>query len=316
MFEPLVSIIIPVYNGSDYMREAIDSALAQTYKNLEIIIINDGSSDGGATRDIALSYGDKIRYFEKENGGVSSALNKGIKEMKGEYFSWLSHDDVYYPDKIKKQVEVLELLDKKTLIYCGNTQIDEQSKQIGKYNPRTYFKSGIEYGSREVLKGLLKKNTFNGCGLLIHKKVLMECGMFDESLRFCQDAFMWYKIFVDNNSLFCIDDILVKSRVHSKQLTQTGQSLFIKECNVISEYLSKAFFEISTKEDNFLKLYLFLDAKFLEFNKIKKILEKGETKGLFTIKDKVNLYLLFVYGKFRPYIRKLYYEIFLKIKTN
>lgn len=298
------------------MREAIDSALAQTYKNLEIIIINDGSSDGGATRDIALSYGDKIRYFEKENGGVSSALNKGIKEMKGEYFSWLSHDDVYYPDKIKKQVEVLEPLDKKTLIYCGNTQIDEQSKQIGKYNPKTYFKSGVEYGSREVLKGLLKKNTFNGCGLLIHKKVLMECGMFDESLRFCQDAFMWYKIFVANNSLFCINDILVKSRVHSKQLTQTGQSLFIKECNVISEYLSKTFFEISTKEDNFLKLYLFLDAKFLEFNKIKKIIEKGETKGLFTIKDKVNLYLLFVYGKFRPYIRKLYYEIFLKIKTN
>lgn len=84
--DPLVSIIIPVYNGSNYMREAIDSALAQTYSNIEIIVVNDGSNDDGETRNIALSYGDKIRYFEKENGGVSTALNLGIKNMGGIFF--------------------------------------------------------------------------------------------------------------------------------------------------------------------------------------------------------------------------------------
>ena len=95
---PLVSIIIPVYNGEKYMREAIDSALNQTYKNIEVIVVNDGSKDN--TDEIALSYGDKIRYFKKENGGVSTALNLGIKEMKGEYFCWLSHDDVYEYNKV------------------------------------------------------------------------------------------------------------------------------------------------------------------------------------------------------------------------
>ena len=65
MKEPLVSIIIPVYNGSNYMRQAIDSALAQTYKNTEVIVVNDGSTDGGATDEVALSYGDKIRYYLK-----------------------------------------------------------------------------------------------------------------------------------------------------------------------------------------------------------------------------------------------------------
>ena len=95
---PLVSIVIPVYNGSDYLAEAIDSALAQTYGNIEIIVINDGSSDNGKTREVAGKYGDRIRYFEKENGGVPTALNLGIKEMKGDYFSWLSHDDVYFPE--------------------------------------------------------------------------------------------------------------------------------------------------------------------------------------------------------------------------
>ena len=92
---PLVSIVIPVYNGADYMREAIDSALSQTYPHIEVLVVNDGSTDSGATAAVARSYGDKIRYFEKKNGGVSSALNYGIRNMQGSYFSWLSHDDVY-----------------------------------------------------------------------------------------------------------------------------------------------------------------------------------------------------------------------------
>ena len=97
---PLVSIIIPVFNGSDYLAEAIDSALNQTYTNIEILVINDGSNDLERTKSIAHLYGEKIRYFEKKNGGVSSALNLGIKEMKGEYFSWLSHDDNFNDTKI------------------------------------------------------------------------------------------------------------------------------------------------------------------------------------------------------------------------
>ena len=82
---PKVVVIMPVYNGSNYMREAIDSALNQTYKNVEVVVINDGSTDGGKTDAIAKSYGDKIKYFVKENGGVSSALNFGIKYIQDNY---------------------------------------------------------------------------------------------------------------------------------------------------------------------------------------------------------------------------------------
>src|SRR5512140_3857263 len=101
---PLVSVVIPVYNGANYLREAIDSALAQTYPHVEVIVVNDGSNDGGRTRAVATSFGSRVRYFEKENGGVASALNLGIREMRGAFFSWLSHDDVYYPEKIARQV--------------------------------------------------------------------------------------------------------------------------------------------------------------------------------------------------------------------
>ena len=91
---PLVSIVIPVYNGSNYLGQAINSALAQTYKNIEILVINDGSTDDGVTERIAKAYGSQIRYYVKENGGVATALNFGIQKMRGEYFSWLSHDDM------------------------------------------------------------------------------------------------------------------------------------------------------------------------------------------------------------------------------
>jgi glycosyltransferase involved in cell wall biosynthesis len=105
--DPLVSIIIPLYNGSNYISEAINCALIQTYTNIEIIVVNDGSKDNGAGREIALSFGEKIKYFEKENGGVSTALNFGISKMNGEYFSWLSHDDIYLPNHIENQVKCL-----------------------------------------------------------------------------------------------------------------------------------------------------------------------------------------------------------------
>ena len=110
MYQPKISIVIPAYNASNYLAEAIDSALAQTYPNVEIIVVNDGSKDEGATEQIALSYGDKIRYFSKENGGSSSALNMGIANMTGEWFSWLSHDDLYLPNKLERQIEYIHSL--------------------------------------------------------------------------------------------------------------------------------------------------------------------------------------------------------------
>lgn len=107
MSNPKVSIVIPVYNGANYLKEAIDSALAQDYGNYEVIVVNDGSNDSGETEKIALSYGDKIRYLKKENGGVATALNFAIEKAEGEYVSWLSHDDAYFSNKLSSQIAAL-----------------------------------------------------------------------------------------------------------------------------------------------------------------------------------------------------------------
>ena len=104
--------------------------------------MNDGSKDNEATRSVALAYGEKIRYIEKENGGSSSALNVGIKNMTGEWFSWLSHDDLYLPEKLERQmayVEALKMKDSeisKHIFFSSSELIDATGKIIRKSNRR------------------------------------------------------------------------------------------------------------------------------------------------------------------------------------
>ncbi len=210
-FNPLVSIVIPVYNGSNYMREAIDSALAQTYTNNEIIVVNDGSKDN--TEEIALSYGDKIRYFAKENGGQSSALNLGIEKMRGDYFSWLSHDDVYYPNKIEEQVKVLSQLPKPTeaFIYSNYEIVDQNTKHIR-------FVNNPQIASHEFVYRMLVNIPVNGCTVLIHKSLLQRVGYFTLNKPHTSDVELFLKLglLVDP---YHLPTILVKSRSHGEQAT-------------------------------------------------------------------------------------------------
>jgi glycosyltransferase involved in cell wall biosynthesis len=207
---PKVSIIIPVYNGSNFLREAIDSALAQTYENIEILVVNDGSNDGGKTEKIALSYGDTIRYFAKENGGVASALNLAIKNMKGEYLSWLSHDDLYYSDKIQRQVEVLlNLGGGKFIIYSDfafltNSNFIHPPMKMGGVPPK-HFRYWLTLA-----------DTLHGCSLLIPKAAFEECGVFDETLLATQDYDLWFR-FSKNYRFVHVAECLVTSRQHPEQ---------------------------------------------------------------------------------------------------
>jgi len=253
----------------------------------------------------------------KENGGVSSALNYGIRVMSGDYFSWLSHDDVYEPDKIEKQITVLSNhgFDENILVYCNYMLINDVSKPISRQKNKLCFTPNKLYQSDEVLMELLKKASFNGCCLLIPRKALIDCGLFYENLRFCQDVFMWYKIFMKNYTLLCTDDISVKNRVHAKQLTQTGQSLFRKECEKISTVLANEFAKISTEEHNFFRMYLFSDARYFNFCRAKEIVAIGKEKHLVSTSDILKVMFICGYGYIRPIIRKIYYAVFRGMKT-
>lgn len=239
-YRPLVSIVIPAYNATNYLDDAIKSALNQTYKNIEIIVINDGSCDGGETDRLAKSYGDKIKYFYKENGGSSSALNMGIKNMSGEWFSWLSHDDVFYKNKIEKQIGLLNQLyaSNKTSIFnhflVGPADIIDSSGKIVK---RSKYKKALKVKkvfdkkeSNEILISTPIQFGFYGCSCLIPKSAFEKVGLFNEGLRLLNDVDMWFRLYANGYKPIFIPDALVQERVHSSQISKSiGYSYHNKE---------------------------------------------------------------------------------------
>ena len=313
MFHPLVSIIIPVYNGANYMREAIDSALAQTYNNTEVIVVNDGSNDEGATDRIARSYGDRVRYFTKENGGVSSALNLGIRMMKGDYLSWLSHDDMYAPTKIEKQVALIaEQARDNTIAMCARQQINSESVKIGS-SARSNLPLCQVLNWKQALMYVIN-HSCNGCALLIPKALLSKCEEFDENLRYSQDFLMWARLFMSGASLIYHDDVEVFSRVHSQQVTVAKKDLFLHDSTVIAELLSPDLAGLSDENNAFLYAFAKTNAIHLNPIAVECCIEFGRRSGTITAVQSFKLKLLCVYGAIRPCLRKVYYCVVKRTK--
>lgn len=223
---PLVSIIIPVYNGANYLSEAIDSAIRQTYKNIEIVVVNDGSVDH--TESIALGYKNLIKYYKKENGGVASALNFGIQKMQGSYFSWLSHDDLYTSDKIEKQIKEILKHQEDIIVYSNygvfyNNPADFYLVNLSSVNNFRYW--------------ITIENILHGCTLLIPKAAFERYGLFDKTLKTTQDYDMWFKL---DYKFIHIPNMLVLARSHAEQGSIAMSEIVKRECDeLITSFVNK-----------------------------------------------------------------------------
>ena len=224
-FEPLVSIIIPVYNGAKYMKKAIDSALAQTYKNIEIIVVNDRSTDDGETDKIAKSYGEKIRYIYKENGGVSSALNVGIKNMKGDYFTWLSHDDVFNCNHIETHIEYFRHFnDNETITYSCFNFIDSNGRIKDEESIDALIHMSDYKLSQNTHYACILRGEVNGGNVFIPRKAFDECGLFQEGNRITQEKEMWSRL-LKKYRFVNIPIVTYSIRCHDEQVSNTSNNV-------------------------------------------------------------------------------------------
>ncbi len=216
--------MIPVYNGANFLSQAIDSALAQTYKNIEVIVVNDGSKDEGATESIALSYGNKIKYASKENGGTSTALNLGLELMKGEYFCWLSHDDLYRPKFIEIVVDTLRQLENKTTIIQTDLDCIDLNGQISTTD--TNFASDYVYYPPRINSKLFPifSMRMHGCQFILHKSVFTSVGNFDEKLLVAHDYDFFARAFKEFPRKL-VSQVLGSSRDSEKRQGRSKYSL-------------------------------------------------------------------------------------------
>ncbi len=243
-FYPLISIVIPVYNGSNYIESAIQSALNQSYKNIEIIVVNDGSQDNGKTDHICANFKNNIRYYKKENGGVASALNFGVSQAKGNYISWLSHDDCFHPQKIEKQINYISLSELKEALIFSSYYIIDASGSIS--HEQTVNNRWLKHSILTVLS-----TSINGCTTLVPKKIFSDVGLFNEQLITVQDNDLWLRMATKGVPFFYLPIPLLYSRQHEDQTSKIlkDHHYLEKEKFYISAIRSMPEFSIKHHED-------------------------------------------------------------------
>lgn len=233
----LVSIIIPVFNGANFLSSAIESALSQDYNLKEVIVINDGSTD--STEEIAKKYHNDIIYIHKENGGVASALNAGIERASGDYISWLSHDDIYKQNKISAQMEIINKLGD-IIVFSDFEQLLYPSIQtIHSSLQRTL--SGDVLCSRQQILKLLFMSEIHGCTLLVPRSCFSEIGMFDPSLKTTQDYALWYLFVKKQIPFYYLDKVLITSRIHKDQGSKKLHDFHITEVKELNKFFVTLF---------------------------------------------------------------------------
>jgi len=225
-----VSVIVPTYNRAHLITEAIDSILNQTFKDFELIIVDNYSSDD--TESIVKSYADeRIRYFKHQNNGlVSINRNYGINKSRGEYTAFLDDDDLWLPEKLEKQVEFLDSDKELGLVYSDTYIIGSN----GNLREHTYFYR-IKPFRGNVFNKLLQGNFIPMLTVVIRKEVLDKVGGFNPRYKICQDYDLWLRI-AEYYPIDFIEQPLAKYRVHGGSSFQENTALSYQEVLQIIEY--------------------------------------------------------------------------------
>ncbi|MEK7138450.1 MAG: glycosyltransferase [Patescibacteria group bacterium] len=206
MTPKLVSIIIPAWNAKDYIREAVDSALNQTYPDIEVIVVNDGSTDN--TEEILKTYfpNPKFRYFKHENFGLAYTRNTGLKNANGGFIAFLDSDDIFLPEKIEHQVKALENNPDFDFSYCDLLHFTDT-------HPREFFHHRYAYPSGDLFAELLKKQFINPLTVVARKSIFDRYGLFSDQLHRSEDWELWLRFARAGVKFLHVDQILAHYRV-------------------------------------------------------------------------------------------------------
>lgn len=186
----LVSVIIPTYNRKNIILDAIQSILNQTVKDSEIIVVDDGSTDG--TKEYLAFLNLPIKIISKENGGVSGARNAGIKSAQGTYIAFLDSDDIWLPEKLEQQIAYITIHPNTALVYT-----DEYIEVNGETQQKTRFERANltdDQKNNFLLSGFVQHTPIHTSTVMVKKSVLDEVGYFNENLKIHEDTELWNRI--------------------------------------------------------------------------------------------------------------------------
>ena len=224
MLPPLVTVLMSVYNEEDFLAEAVESILGQTFKDFEFLIVNDGSKDKSS--EIAGKFAQtdrRIRLIEQENKGLVASLNRGLEEARGTLIARIDADDIAYPDRLEKQVAHMSKNPEVIASGSAITLIDAQGQIIRQ----------IEYPvtTDEVRKQMIEGSKLAHPAVMMRRAVVLEVGAYREACRHAEDYDLWLRL-LEIGEIDNLDEPLLYYRQHDKQisLTESFSQRLATEC--------------------------------------------------------------------------------------
>jgi glycosyltransferase involved in cell wall biosynthesis len=220
---PLVTVVIPSYNCARYLPEAINSVLAQTYRPIEVIVVDDGSTDN--TAELATAYGNKIIYIKQENRGLSAARNTGILSSSGKYLVFLDSDDFLLPDMVEVMVRALEEHPECGVAYGGYLIVDEDGSRQSE--------SDLTKPSGRILEKVVTDGLTIVPSVMVRRDALSVSGIFDPMLPQIEDLDLWLRL------AYYYDFVFVPKHVSAYRSVYGSMSRNWKERKVASRLVVK-----------------------------------------------------------------------------
>ena len=218
---PKVSIVIPVYNGERYLKEALDSVFAQTYRDYEVICVDDGSQD----LSLALmgEYGERLVVVRQANAGGCAARNRGVRQSMGPYVAFLDQDDHWYPRKLDQQVAVLEAHPDVVLVLCNSDRMDGEGRML---------QVGATLAERQTLLDsplgrLMEDDQLLSSAILVRRDAFERAGMYDPELRGFEDFDLCARLKQQGRFVF-LEESGMCYRVHNSGFSRSGGQAVVR----------------------------------------------------------------------------------------
>lgn len=221
----LVSVVIPVYNAAEHLKETLESIFSQTFTNLEVVAVDDGSADDSVA--ILRSYGDRVVLVEQENQGPAAARNQGVKHARGEWIAFLDADDLWVPGKLEAQLASMNGCEWSYTdsIFMGGANDQKRDSELN------------DKPSGDVFEALICGNFIGTSSLMIKRAVFLEFDGFDQQLRSIQDWDLWMRI-ASRYPVAYLGEPMVKYRVHSSSTSRSTRKTLPNHLRVINKVFS------------------------------------------------------------------------------
>lgn len=237
--QQMISVIMPTYNRQDFICEAIDSALNQTWKNLELIVVDDGSTDNTKELLNNYSYDRRFKYRYQENQGQCVARNRGLKEAKGHFIAFLDSDNIWFKDKLEKQMRIVACNTEYDVFLGDGIRIDEKGAEIPGNNMKRY--SGC------VTKYLIRDNFVSMNTTLVNKSCFDDLGGMDESVRVGDDYELWLRLSTKYKFHYTPDNY-IKYRVMPNQISSDKERRLKSNEIVLNKFFDRFPCSVSTAD--------------------------------------------------------------------